>query len=39
MVQEMLEVDIIQPSQSDLSSLAMMVTKNDGLWNMCQYYR
>jgi hypothetical protein len=30
MIQDMLDVDIIQPSQSSLFSLVVMVTKNDG---------
>jgi hypothetical protein len=39
MVQEMLEVDIIQPSQSYFSSLVMMDHKKEGSWNISQYYR
>jgi hypothetical protein len=39
MIQEMLEVDIIKPSQSDFSSLVVMVTKNNGSWHMCPDYR
>jgi hypothetical protein len=39
MIQEMLEVDIIQPRQSDLFSLVVMVTKKDGSWCICLYYR
>jgi hypothetical protein len=39
MIQEMLEVDIIQPSQSSFSSSVVMVKKNDGSWCMCLYYR
>jgi hypothetical protein len=35
----MLEVGIIQPSQSYLSSPVVMVNKNYGSWNMCLYYR
>jgi hypothetical protein len=30
MIQEMLEANIIQPSQNDLYSLVVMVTKKDG---------
>jgi hypothetical protein len=39
MVQEMLEVGIIQPSQSAFSSLVVMVIKKDGSWHMCPNYR
>jgi hypothetical protein len=39
MLQKMLDVVIIQPSQSDFSSPMMMVYKNDSLWNMCHNYR
>jgi hypothetical protein len=39
MIQEMLEVNIIQPSQSSFSSPVVMVTKKDGSWRMCPYYR
>ena len=39
MIHEMLEVDIIQPSQSYFSSPVVMVTKKDGSWHMCPYYR
>jgi hypothetical protein len=35
----MLEVDIIQPSQSYFSSPVVMVTKKDDSWNMCPNYR
>jgi hypothetical protein len=39
MIQEMLENKIIQPIQSSFSSPVMMLTKNDGSWHMCSYYR
>jgi hypothetical protein len=39
MIQEMLEVNIIQPGQSSFSSLGVMVTKNDGSWHMSLDYR
>jgi hypothetical protein len=40
MVQEMLEVSIIQPSQNDVSSpMVMMVYKNKSSWNMCPNYK
>ena len=39
MIQEMLEVDIIQHSQSYFSSLVVMVAKKDGSWHMCLDYR
>jgi hypothetical protein len=38
-VQEMLEVGIIQPSQSTFSSLVVMIHINEGLWCMCLEYR
>jgi hypothetical protein len=39
MIQEMLETDIIQPSQISFSLPVVMVTKKDGSWHMCPYYR
>jgi hypothetical protein len=39
MIQEMLEASIIQHSQSYFSSPMVLVTKNDGPWHMCPYYR
>jgi hypothetical protein len=39
MIQEMLEVEIIQPSQNSLSSPVVMVTKKDGSWHMCPDYK
>jgi hypothetical protein len=39
MIQEMLEVDIIQPSQSYFSSKVVMVTKKGCPWCMCPNYR
>jgi hypothetical protein len=39
MIQEMLEVDIIQPSQSSFFSPVVMVTKKDGSWHVCPNYR
>jgi hypothetical protein len=39
MIQEMLKVDIIKPNQSYFSSPIVMVTKKDGAWHMCPYYR
>jgi hypothetical protein len=38
-IQEMLEADIIQLSQSAFSSPMVMFTKNDGSWCMCLDYR
>jgi hypothetical protein len=39
MIQKMLEVDIIQPNQSSLSSPMVMVKKKEGSWPICLYYR
>ena len=39
MIMEMLEADIVQHSQSSFSSPVVLVTKNDGSWCMCPYYR
>jgi hypothetical protein len=39
MTQEMLEVIIIQSCQSSFSLGVVMVTKKDGSWHMCPYYR
>jgi hypothetical protein len=39
MIQEMLEVNIIQPGQTSFSSPVLMVKKKDGSWRMCPYYR
>ena len=35
----MLEARIIRPSQSSYSALMVMVSKPDGSWHMCPYYR
>ena len=37
MVEEMLEVGIIRPSQSSLSTLVVMVDKKDSSWHLCLY--
>ena len=39
MVEEMLEVGIIRPSQSSYSTLVVMVHKKEGSWHMCLDYR
>ena len=39
MVAEMIEVGMIQPSQSTFSTLVVLVHKKDGSWHMCSDYR
>ena len=39
MIVEMLEVGIIQPSQSSFSALVVLVHRKDGSWHMCPDYR
>ena len=39
MIEEMLEADIIRPSQSSYSAPVVMVHKKEGSWRMCSDYR
>jgi hypothetical protein len=39
MIHDMLEVNIIQPSQSAFSSPVVTITKKDGSWRTCPNYR
>ena len=39
MIHEMLDADIIQPSQGSFSSPVVMITRKDGSWRMCPEYR
>jgi hypothetical protein len=39
MVEEMLEADIIRPSQSSYSAPMVIVLKKEGSWYMCPDYR
>jgi hypothetical protein len=38
-IQEMLEIDINHPIQSNFSSQVVMVMKKDGSWHMCPNYK
>ena len=39
MIAEMLEVSIIQPSQSSFFAPVVLIHKKDGSWHMCPGYR
>jgi hypothetical protein len=38
-IQELLEVGVIHPSTSPYSSPVFMVSKKEGTWHMCLYFR